>query len=511
MPAGDASSFMKGWGMVPNSLEEWLLVGSLLVLAGVLAVRLATRTGLPSMLLFLGLGLLLGESGFGHIKFANYDLTRDLGLAALAVILAEGGLTTRWKTMRPVVGFAAVLATVGVFISVAVVSLAGYYLLDLDARTAVLAGAVVASTDAAAVFSVLRRLPLQPRLGATLEAESGLNDAPSVIIVAVVASSAWVEKEWMHALFEIGVELVVGAALGIALGWLGVQLLNRAALPNAGLYPLATLAIAFGTFSATNLLHGSGFLAVYLCMVVLGNSRLPHKGATVAFVEGAALLAQIGLFILLGLLASPKQLPDVIVEALVIGAVLTFVARPLSVHLCGLLFRRPIRELTFLSWAGLRGAVPIVLATIPVSQGIAGSTEVFNIVFVLVVAFTLIQAPTLPWLARKLDVTTGAPRQVQVESAPLDELRADLLQFTVPDRSLMHGVYVDELLLPEGAQVSLVVRDGRSRVPAPSFRLERGDQILIVTTRAARDRVADRLESVSQSGRLAQWRAEPTL
>src|SRR6478609_7889479 len=466
--------------MVPNSLEEWLLVGSLVVLLGVLAVRLATRTGLPSMLLFLGIGLLLGEAGFGHIKFADYDLTRDLGLAALAVILAEGGLTTRWKTMRPVVGFAAVLAT-----------------------------AVVASTDAAAVFSVLRRLPLQPRLAATLEAESGLNDAPSVIIVAVVASSAWAEKAWGHALFEIGLELVVGAVLGVAIGWLGVQLLNRSALPNAGLYPLATLAIGLGCFAATNLAHGSGFLAVYLCTVVLGNSRIPHRGSTIAFVEGSALLAQIGLFVLLGLLASPKQLPDVIVEALVIGAVLTFVARPLSVHLCGLLFRRPIRELTFLSWAGLRGAVPIVLATIPVSQGIAGSTEVFNIVFVLVVAYTLVQAPTLPWLARTLGVTTGAPRQVDVESAPLDELRADLMQFTVPDRSQLHGVYVDELLLPSGAQVSLVVREGRSRVPAADMRLERGDQILIVTTRSQRDLVADRLEAVSQQGRLAQWRAEP--
>src|SRR6478736_7487424 len=260
--------------MVPNSLEEWVLVGSLLVLAAVLAVRLATRTGLPSMLLFLALGLLIGESGFGHVKFSNYDLTRDLGLAALAIILAEGGLTTRWKTMRPVVGFAAVLATVGVFISVAVVSLAGYYLLDLDARTAVLAGAVVASTDAAAVFSVLRRLPLQPRLAATLEAESGLNDAPSVIIVAVVASSAWAEKEWGHAAFEIGAELVIGAVAGLVVGWLGVQLLNRSALPNAGLYPLATIAIGLGCFAATNLAHGSGFLAVYLCMVVIGNSTL---------------------------------------------------------------------------------------------------------------------------------------------------------------------------------------------------------------------------------------------
>jgi potassium/hydrogen antiporter len=501
---------VKDCSMTPNSLEEWVLVGSVLVLAAVLAVRLATRTGLPSLLLFLGLGLLLGEAGLGHVQFSDYDLTRDLGLAALAIILAEGGLTTRWKTMRPVVGFATVLATLGVFVSIAVVTAAGYYFLDLDLRTAMLAGAVVASTDAAAVFSVLRKLPLQPRLGATLEAESGLNDAPAVIIVTVVASSAWAEKAWGHGIVEIGLELVIGVVLGVAMGWLGAQLLNRSALPTAGLYPLATLAIALATFAATNLLHGSGFLAVYLCTVVLGNSTLPHRNSTVAFVEGAALLAQIGLFVLLGVLASPSKLPEVIVPALVIGGVLTFVARPLSVALCALPFRRPATEVAFLSWAGLRGAVPIVLATIPVSVGVAGADKVFNIVFVLVVVYTLLQAPTLPWLARRLGVTTGAPREVQVESAPLDELRADLVQFVIPENSLLHGVYVDELLLPVGAQVSLVVRDGASLELSRDLRLHRGDQILIVTTREVRDLVAERLQAVSDAGRLAQWRAETT-
>lgn len=494
--------------MAPDTLEEWLLVGSVLVLVAVLAVRVATRTGLPSLLLFLGLGLLLGESGVG-VAFSDYNLTRDLGIAALVVILAEGGLTTRWSTTRPVLAISSVLATLGVLISVVVVSAAGYYLLDLDLRTAVLAAAVVASTDAAAVFSVLRRLPLRPRIAATLEAESGLNDAPAVIIVTVVASSAWADKAWAHGVLDIVIELAVGALIGVVIGWLGVLLLNRLALPAAGLYPLATMAIAFGSFALAGLLHGSGILSVFLTTLVLGNSSLPHRRATVAFSEGLALLAQIGLFVMLGLVVSPSTLPDAVVPALVIGGVLTFIARPLSVMACALPFGRSWPEIHFLSWAGLRGAVPIVLATIPISEGVAGGQRVFDITFVLVVVYTLIQAPTLPAVARFLGVTSDAVHEVQVESAPLDELRADLLQFTVPADSRLHGVYVDELLLPTGAQVSLVVREGRTRVPTGDLRLQRGDHILVVTTRSARDLVTERLQAVSQGGRLAQWRTEP--
>jgi cell volume regulation protein A len=488
------------------SLEALLLLGSVAVLAAVVSVRVATRTGLPSLLLFLGLGLLLGESGFG-IEFSDFDLARDLCFAALAVILAEGGLTTRWRTTRPVLGVAIALSTIGVVVSVLVVGLAAYYLLGVEPRTAALMGAVVASTDAAAVFSVLRRVPLRRNIGATLEAESGLNDPPVIILVTVLASNAWEDHDVVTGIGEFFLEVLVGVVVGLVVGKLGTLLLNRSALPTAGLYPLATIALSLASFGAAALLHGSGFLAVFLTGIVLGNSALPHRRATLAFAEGTALLAQIGLFVVLGLLASPSKLPEVLLPALLVGGVLTFVARPLGVFFSTAPFGTPRRDILFMSWAGLRGAVPIAAATIPVSAGIDDADYIFNVVFVLVIVYTLLQAPSLPWAAAKLGVArSGALRDVEVESAPLDELRAELLQFTVPDDSLMHGVYVDELLLPSDSRVSLVVRDGHPQVPSSFLRLQHGDQVLIVTSREARAITEQRLQAVAERGRLAQWR-----
>ncbi len=255
--------------------------------------------------------------------------------------------------------------------------------------------------------------------------------------------------------------------------------------------------------------HASGFLAVYVAGVVLGNSHLPHRRATLGFADGLAWLAQIGLFILLGLLASPSELLDAMVPALVVGAVLLLVARPLSVLASVSWFRMPLREQAFLSWAGLRGAVPIVLATIPLSAGLPGGRELFNVVFVLVVVFTLIQGTTLPPVARWLRVVEpGATSEVQVESAPLEDLHADLLQLAIPPGSRLHGVYVDELRLPTGASVTLVVRDGKSFVPAPDTRLLIGDDLLLVATSDCRDEAERRLRAIGRRGRLARWFGE---
>jgi cell volume regulation protein A len=260
--------------------------------------------------------------------------------------------------------------------------------------------------------------------------------------------------------------------------------------------------------NTATLLHGSGFVAVFLTGVVIGNSSIPHRNATVGFAEAGAAVSQIGLFVLLGVLASPSRLPEEIWPALVIGGILTFLARPIATVVSAVPFGvRDWQSLTFMSWAGLRGAVPIAAATIPISEGVPFSEKIFDIVFVLVVVYTVVQAPPLPWLARRLGLgKQGTPRDVAVESAPLEDMRADLLQFTIPESSLMHGVYVDELLLPSDAHVSLVVREGRAQVPERYMRLMRGDQVLVVTTRAVRDITEKRLQAVSDHGRLAQWR-----
>ncbi len=495
--------------MEPVDLYRVVLWATALLLVAVLGVRVSSRTGLPSLLVYLALGMAAGESGLG-LEFEDFDLAQNLGLVALAVILAEGGLTTRWSLIRPVFGFAVVLSTVGVVVSVAVVAVAAHLLLGFDVRTAVLLGAVVSSTDAAAVFSVLRTLPLQRRLRATLEAESGCNDAPTVILVGLVIGDAWEQAHLLTAAGLVLFELVVGTLIGIVVGRLGQVLLARIALPATGLYPLATLALTLLSFAAAGYVHASGFIAVYVTGLWLGNAALPHRRASLGFAEGAAWLAQIGLFVLLGLLVSPNQLPVAVVPAIAVGLVLLLLARPLSILVCAVPFGLPWREQAFLSWAGLRGAVPIVLATIAVAADLPAGPDVFAIVFVLVVVFTLIQAPTLPHLARWLGVAeTDAPRDVELESAPLAEVGAELIQVTVPDRSRLAGVTIAELRLPPGAAVTLVVRQGKTFVPDRYTSLNTGDRLLIVATAATRSLTENRLRAVSRAGRLARWSGEP--
>jgi cell volume regulation protein A len=433
-----------------------------------------------------------------------------LGYAALVVILAEGGLGTKWHEIKPVMPTAAVLSTIGVVVSVLITAGAAHYAVGLDWRQALIIGAVVSSTDAAAVFSVLRNVPLPKRITGVLEAESGFNDAPVVILVVAFSASGPIDS-WYHLLGEIVLELLIGAAIGLAVGWFGAYGLKHVALPASGLYPIAVLAIAVAAYAAGAMAHGSGFLAVYIASLILGNAKLPHRPATRGFAEGLGWIAQIGLFVLLGLLVTPHELGDDIVPALIIGLFLTLVARPAEVVISLLPFRIPWREQALMSWAGLRGAVPIVLATIPMVAGVADSRRIFNIVFVLVIFYTLVQGPTLPWLAKRLQLGGSdgdGAADLGIESAPLERLQGHLLSVAIPKGSRMHGVEVGELRLPAGAAVTLVVRDGASFVPLPSTTLRRGDELLVVTTDPVRDAAEDRLRAVGRGGKLAGWLAE---
>ncbi|RJK97843.1 potassium/proton antiporter [Vallicoccus soli] len=494
--------------MSRDDLGPVLLVAACVLLLAVLAVRLSVRSGLPSLLLYVGLGLLLGEDVLG-LDFDDAELTGVLGYAALAVILAEGGLTTSWRSIRPAVPAAAVLATVGSLVSVAVTGAAAYVLLVPDWGLALLLGAVVSSTDAAAVFSVLRRVPLPRRLVGMLEAEAGFNDAPVVILVVALAESL-VHGEGLDPLGiagELVLELAVGAVVGLGVGRAGALLLQRVSLPSSGLYPITVLGLALGAYGAAAVAHGSGFLAVYLAALVLGNSRLAHGPATRGFAEGVAWVAQIGLFVMLGLLVTPHELGPAVLPALGIGAALLLLARPLSVLVSATPFGLGPREQALLSWAGLRGAVPIVLATVPVVEGVERSQLVFDVVFVLVVAFTLVQGPTLPAVARALRLR-GDPeeaRELDVDASPLTHLGADLLTVTIPEGSRLNGVQVFELRLPAGCAVTLVVRGGTAVVPDRRTILRHGDELLVVATSGDREEAERRLRAVSLHGRLADW------
>jgi cell volume regulation protein A len=387
-------------------------------------------------------------------------------------------------------------------------TLMAHYWLGLSWQLAVLLAAVTAPTDAAAVFSVLRRVPLPRRLTGPLESESGLNDAPTALLV-ILASEG---KLFSEGPLEVGglivYELAAGVLVGLGLGVAGAWAMRRAALPASGLYPLTVLSITILSYGVAVVpLHASGFAAVYAAALVLGNAEMPHRTATKSFIEGLGWLSQIGLFVMLGLLLSPDQLTwEGAWQAIVAGGLLALVARPLSVVASVVWQRLPWADVVFLSWAGLRGAVPVVFATIPLAAGVEGARDLFNVVFVLVVIDTLVTAPTLPWLARSLRLLDPSElRDLDIEAAPLDRIAVDLLQIRITRRSQLHGVEVSELRLPRGASVTLIVREGETKVPRGRTVLRRGDELLVVTPRRLRSETEDRLRAVSLRGRLATW------
>lgn len=494
-----------------HQLDVFVLVGAVVTLAAILAVRLSAGVGLPSLLIYLLIGVLLGEGGPFGIQFDDAQLAHALGFGALAIILAEGGLTTEWRLMRSSIRLGMSLATLGVAVSVAVVAVGAHYLLGIPWELAILLGAICSPTDAAAVFSVLRALPLPKRLTGALEAESGLNDAPTVVLVGIISTGALAGSSVFETAGVIVFELVVGALVGAACGVAGAWVMRRAALPSSGLYPLAVLCLALTAYGVAAAAHASPFAAIYVAALILGNSELPHRVATRSFAEGVAWLAQIGLFVMLGLLLSPSRIDvQTVVQAIVTGLVLTVVARPLSVFVSSVAQPMAVRDLAFISWAGLRGAVPIVLATIPLAEGVDGAEDLFDIVFVMVVVYTLLTGPTLPWAAGFLGVARRTqPRGLDVEAAPLDRVAADLLQVTIAATSKMHGVEVGELRLPQGASVSLVIRAGNVLVPERRTVLRHGDDLLVVTPRKVREQTEARLRQVSDNGRLAQWLGDP--
>jgi cell volume regulation protein A len=497
-----------------DGLAQAVVIGGAVVLLAVVGVRFAGRLGLPGLLLYLGIGLLLGNVStrvpFGpSIGPLDPELATVLGYAALIIILAQGGLTTRWSQLRPVLGPSIALATVGVAVSVTVVALPLIWLAGLDPRIAILLSAVLAATDAAAVFSVLRRVPIVPRLRTLLEGEAGLNDAPVVVLVAVVASGAMTAAPWLIPLVVVG-ELVGGGLIGVLIG-LGTRwLLPRLALPAVGLYPIAVLTPIVAAYGIADLLHVSGFIAVYLSAVIVGSSSaLPHQRAVKGFSDGLAWVAEIGLFIMLGLLVDVSRLPGAIGIALSAALLLLVFGRPLSAVIALAPFRWPARCIAFVSVTGLRGAVPIVFAAIPLGLAMPGAEIVFDATFIVVLILTLVQTPALPWVARRLGVAVAQPAgELDVDSAPLDGVNAVMLGLSIPKDSRLVGVFVREIGLPQPAAVSLVIRERSTLVPDSETRLRAGDQIVVVTTPRARDATERRLRAISREGRLAVWRGD---
>jgi len=459
--------------------------GALLLLSAV-SGRAVSRFGLPLTGLFLAVGMLAGSDGVGGIEFDNYALTFRLGTAALVLILFDGGLNTSIAAVRRVAWPSTVLATVGV-VGTAGITALGAWSLGLGAAPSLLLGVVVSSTDAAAVFSVLRGsgVHLRRRVGITLEAESGLNDPVAVILTTLVTanlgdmSAIW---QW-RTLGEVVLQMIVGAAGGVLVGWGGRLLLQRFRLPAGGLYPVFTLALALLAFGLPTLLHGSGFLAVYLAGMTLGHKDVPHRASLLRVHDALAWLGQVSMFVLLGLLLFPSRLGEVAVPGIAIGLFVAVVARPLVVAICLLPFRYPPKEVLFIGWMGLRGAVPIILATVPVLASAPGAERIFDLVFFVVAVSTLVHGITAAPLARKLGLESAEPPSppavLEIESSR--PLRTQLTSFYIDEALAVAGVALSELPLPEGAAVTLIVREADLVPPLPSTPLLPGDHVYIVS------------------------------
>src|SRR3954451_9593734 len=355
---------------------ELILVAGALLAAGILGALLADRIRIPGLLLFLGLGMLAGSEGIGGIEFDNVELARTLGTIALVLILFEGGLTAGWSEIRPVLGTAASMATIGTTITACAAGLAAHWIFDISVLEGMIVGAAIAATDSAAIFAVLRRSTLKKRLARSLEGESGMNDP--VALLLVIGFIEWIQQPGYGIADMAGLlvlKLGLGAAIGLALGRLAVLALDRVKLPGDGIYPVATIAIAALAYGVSEVAHGSGFLAVYLTALALGSARIPARRTVVAFHQGLGWVAQISLFILLGLLVFPSSLDEVAPEALALSAVLILVARPVAALVATLFAPLNMKERLMLGWAGLRGATPIWLATFPVGAGVGAGAD----------------------------------------------------------------------------------------------------------------------------------------
>jgi cell volume regulation protein A len=447
--------------------------------------------------------MLVGSDGLGWIPFDDYELARDIGIIALILILFEGGLTSGYAGLRPVLGGALSLATVGTVITALLTGLAAAWLFDLSTLEGLLLGAILAPTDAAAIFSVLRGSSLRRRLALTLEGEAGLNDP--VAILLVIGFIDWIEQPG-YGFPDLGgglvFKLAVGWAIGWALGWLAVRTFRRLRLETGGLYPVASLTVAALAYGVAEAAHGSGFLAVYLAALALGSAQIPAKRTITAFHEGMAWVAQLALFLALGLLVFPSQLGDVALEGTALGLILALIARPVAAIVATLAFPYTWPERLTLGWAGLRGAIPVVLATFAVIDDVPGSLDYFNIVFFAVLISTLLQGTTLEPVARALGVTSSDPALPQplAETGTIRGLGAEVLEYPVGPDDAVVGARVRDLGLPREALVNVIVRQGHALPPRGSTRLEAGDRIHVLL----RQEVAHELP-----GMLDRWREGP--
>lgn len=480
------------------STENILLIGSILLFVSILAGKTTYRFGVPTLILFLLIGVLAGSEGIGGIQFDDPRLAQFIGVIALNFILFSGGFETKWETIKPILWRGVVLSTFGVFITAFLVGVFVWYITSLSLLEGILLGAIVSSTDAAAVFSILRSksVGLKGYLRPTLELESGSNDPMAYFLtIAVIGLIVNQDQSLLSIVPVFFSQIILGGLMGYIMGKASKFIINKIKLDFEGLYPVLVLTIMIFTFSSTDFIGGNGFLAVYLSAVILGNQDLIHKKTLMKFFDGIAWLMQIVLFLTLGLLVYPSQVIPVIGIGIIISVFLIFIARPISVFACLSFFEMRNRNRLFISWVGLRGAVPIVFATYPLMAGLEHANAIFNIVFFITLISVILQGTTIPIVAKWLhvDLPEKVKRRTSVDIELSDSVKSEITEVEIPEGSASVGKKIVQLSFPKTALIVMIKRESTYITPNGSTELQSNDKLMILAENA------ESLQKVSES------------
>ena len=480
--------------------ENILLIGSILLFVSIVVGKTGYRFGVPALLLFLLVGMLFGSDGLG-LQFHNAKIAQFIGMVALSVILFSGGMDTKFKEIRPILSPGIVLSTVGVFLTALFTGLFIWYLsgmswtnIHFPLITSLLLASTMSSTDSASVFAILRsqKMNLKHNLRPMLELESGSNDPMAYMLTIVLIQ--FIQSDGMGTGNIIGsfiIQFLVGAAAGYILGKLAILILNKINIDNQSLYPILLLSFVFYTFAITDLLRGNGYLAVYIAGMMVGNHKITFRKEIATFMDGLTWLFQIIMFLMLGLLVNPHEMIEVAVVALLIGVFLIVIGRPLSVFLCLLPFRKiTLKSRLFVSWVGLRGAVPIIFATYPVVANVEGSNMIFNIVFFITIVSLIVQGTSVSFVARLLHLSTPLEKTGNDFGVELpEEIDTDLSDMTITMEMLNEADTLKDMNLPKGTLVMIVKRGDEFLIPNGTLKLHVGDKLLLISEKNKQETV----------------------
>lgn len=474
--------------------DSFILLSALLLIIGVLTTKFSSRLGVPALILFILVGMIAGSDGFGFIYFSNPEMAQLIGMFALIIILFEGGLQTKWSTVRSVITPSLSLATIGVILTTVIVAIAAKLILDVTWLEGFLFGAIVGSTDAAAVFTVLKGQNIRSRLSATLEAESGSNDPMAMFLtISIIELMLTDNPSYLLLIGSFFWQMGIGLVVGLLFGKVTTFAINRINLDSSGLYPVFALAFAILTYSVTDMIGASGLLAVYVAAMMIGNNDLTYRQSIFKFNEGFAWMAQILMFTILGLLVFPSHVftMDIMVKGFLLSLTLVFIARPVAVFASTIKMGFDIKEKIFLSWAGLRGAVPIVLATFPMIAGIANSQLFFNVVFFVVLTSALVQGSTITNLAEKLKLTgpkkTDPPHSLELVS--IGKANAEIVEFEVNEESKVTNKTLAEIDFPNDVLINAIIRSNELITPVGETKIKVGDVLFILVSRESKPKL----------------------